>query len=163
MKLPGDSGALLLLSRNQPAIHACDLLLPLLARGHIRDNPNVTDEGLILIEPGYANVKNPSIFSVMASQPILHSEFLPAIKRLHVRIHAFRQISGMNSLRPAVSTFEVNGSSSEVQPRLVKVGAKFISLRYPDQHGRGIRHQPEPLFTLAKGLVGLLLFLRESG
>src|ERR1700758_2398319 len=99
----------------------------------------------------------------MASEPILHSALLPTVKRLRVRLNAFRQISGMNPLRPAVSTLEVDGSSSEVQPRLVKVTAKFISLRYPDQHGRGIRHQTEPFFTLAKGLVGLLLFLRESG
>src|ERR1700739_4160744 len=143
MKLSGDSGALLLLSRNQPSIHAGDRHFGLLALGHINANPDVTDKGVILIEPGYANVKNPSIFSVMASELILHSKLLATIKRLRVRVHASRQICGMHPLRPAVSTLEVEGSSSEVQPRLGKVGAKFIRLCYPDQHGRGVCHQPE--------------------
>src|SRR6202007_1925598 len=117
---------------------------------HINTRANVTSKRPVRIEPRHANVGNPSKFAVVVSEAILHPECLPAIKGLCVRIQASLQILRIDSLRPAVAEFLVNGSAGEVQPGLVEVGAEFVSPRHPDHHWSTIGHQPETRLTLAQ-------------
>src|SRR5258708_33817572 len=90
---------------------------PLLA--HVNTRANVTGKGPIRIESRHPDVENPSIFTVVPSQTILHPEFLSAVKGLNGRIQESLQILWVNPLRPAVAKLPVNGSAGQDQPRLV--------------------------------------------
>src|SRR5882762_7831011 len=128
----------------------------MLAVGHIDAGPDVTDKRAILIKPWHSNVENPSIFSVVPPEPVLHSDPLTPIKGLRVRIHASPQIFWVNPFCPAVPKLVIDRSPGEVQPRSVKVRAELIGARHPDQHGRCIRHQSETLLAFSQnGLLAL--------
>src|SRR5215467_13290666 len=126
----------------------------MLAVRDINTNPDVTCKQPILIESWYADVKNPAILSVVMTQPILHFELLSPIKRLHVDVKATLQVVCVYTFRPTISKLFFHGSPSEIQPRLVEVGAEFVRPRHPDQHRRGVRDQPEALFAFLKSFLG---------
>src|SRR5271156_4942191 len=110
----------------KPFFAVAQYLFPSLAFRHINATPDVTHKRAILIKPRHPNVDNPSILSVVPSEPILHSELLTPIRGLPVRVQASLQILGVNTLRPAVPYLEVNGSPGEIQPRLIEVGAQLV-------------------------------------
>src|SRR5277367_4278980 len=84
MKLPGNTGAFVLLCLNQLAVHSGESLFSELAVGNIDARANKASKRTIWIEPGHSKVQNPSIFTVVATQPVLHGEFLTGIKSPNV-------------------------------------------------------------------------------
>jgi hypothetical protein len=102
-----------------------------------------------LIKPWDSVVQNPSIFSVLPSKPILHTEALPSIEGLCIYTQAPLKVIGVDTIRPAVSKLGVKGLASELEPWLVKVSAQFVRIRHPNQHGSGIGDQAKKLLALA--------------
>src|SRR5271155_1348591 len=101
MELSGDSGTFLLLRFNQPAVHVGEGLLRKFAVGDIDTRPYVTSKRIIN-EPRHANVDNPSIYSVVAAETILHPEFFPAFEGSRISIETAGQVLRVDAVRPAV-------------------------------------------------------------
>src|SRR5215469_2925686 len=101
-------------------------MLRTLAVANINTNPDITCKRPVLIRSWHADVKNPAILSVVVTQPILHFELLSPVKRLRIDVEAPLQVVRVNSFRPTVSKLLFEGSSGEIQPRLVEVVAKLI-------------------------------------
>jgi hypothetical protein len=108
--------------------HVCESLFRPPAIGNVDTYPDVANERAILIKPRHSKVENPSIFSVVPSEPILRSELFLTIERLHVCIRASTRVLGVDPLRPAVPELDVNRSPGEVQPRLIEVVAELVGV-----------------------------------
>src|SRR5260370_7174256 len=143
-------------SHHNHAGHAGEIVLcltqmllgpPLL--GYINTRADVAGKRAVGIESWRPDVVNQAKFAVVPSKPILHPEFLSAIKGLNVRSHAPRQILTMDALRPALAKLLFKGSAGEVQPGLAEVGAELVGPRHPDHHRSAIGHQPKARLTLA--------------
>jgi len=119
-----------------------------LAIGHIDSNSNVTNKGTILIKPRHSHVENPSILPVVPAEPILHPEFLSPIKGLRVGVETLLQMLRVDTFCPAGSKLGVHALPGEIQPRLIDVGAEFISAGLPDQHRSTICEPAKTRFAL---------------
>ena len=74
-----------------------------------------------------------------------------------VFVRAGAHIFGMNSLGPAILEFLLQAPTSEIEPGLIEIIAKFVWPRHPDQDGRRICNYPESLFAFAQRLPGFRL------
>src|SRR2546427_7604614 len=108
MKLFRNSGAFALLCLYQLSTNVRESLRCLFALRHVDTDPDVTSKSVIPIKPWHSNIEHPSIFSVVPSEPILHSELLATIKGLRVGVKAPLQIFAMNSLGPTISELGIN-------------------------------------------------------
>src|SRR6476620_6043680 len=61
-----------------------------------------------------ALIVNPTIFSIIALEAILHDERLTRIEGAVVGLHTFLQIVGMDTFSPAVTKFLLHASPGEL-------------------------------------------------
>ena len=59
----------------------------------------------------------------------------------------------MDTFGPTVPQLLLHGTPSELEPGLVEEVARLVNARPPDHHGRRIRHQAEPFFTLTQSVL----------
>src|SRR5438045_3606985 len=93
--------------------------------------------------PGNALIRNPAIFAIIPSQPILHHKRLARIECLRVNLETFLQIVWMYAFSPAISHFLFQATARKLQPRFVKECAEFVHARHPDANRRRIRSRSE--------------------
>src|SRR5947209_278496 len=96
-----------------------------------------------------ACIRNPTIFTIVTSQPVLHDERLSRLKSFGVNLETALQIVRMHALSPAVPHFLMQTSAGKLQPRLVKESAKFVDGGHPDKNWCGIGHNSETLLAFA--------------
>ena len=82
--------------------------------GDINARAYVASELAIFVKPWHSGVKNPAILPIMATQPILHPEFLTLVKRLCVGVSAPCQVFRVYSFRPPVSKLLFHRSAREI-------------------------------------------------
>src|SRR5215831_20874073 len=95
----------------------------------------------------HALIRNPAIFAVISSEPVLHDKRFARVVCCVVRVEAL-QIVWMHTLSPAMSDLLLQGSASKLQPRFVEESAEFIRPGHPDHHGRSIGHVTKSRFAL---------------
>src|SRR5579864_4075262 len=54
----------------------------------------------------------------------------------------------MNPFCPTVAKFRLKCAACEFEPRVVEVVTQLIQSGHPNQYGRPVRNQPEPLLAL---------------
>ena len=88
---------------------------PLLLR-YVNTTPNVAGEIARRSKLREGLVQNPSIFSVMTSQPVRSRKRQAGIERTVVRVYARVLIVSMNVFDPTVSMFLLHPRSDKIQP-----------------------------------------------
>ena len=79
----------------------------------------------------------------MPTKPIFHYERFTTVEGANVRVQATLQIFGVYAVCPTIADLGLEGSPSEVEPRLVEVGAALIGAGNPGEQRQSICHQPE--------------------
>src|SRR5206468_7193037 len=112
---------------------------------------DVASEVFLSVVARHTAIRNPAIFAVVTSQPVLHDERFPGIKRFDVGFEAALEIVRMHAVGPAISHFLFHRATGKLEPRLVEEGTKFIRVRHPDKDGRRVSYHAESLLALAHG------------
>src|SRR5215467_10008731 len=163
MQFSGEPCTFLFMRLDQPGPDAGKSFLGELSIGDVQARSNVASKRAIRIEPRGTNVENPSILSVMTSQPVLHFEILATFKSLRVGRDTSPQVVGVDRFRPTIPELLLKRSSAEIQPALVEVRAELVRTRHPDHYGCAVGNQPESLFALADHEGGFFMLLGEGG
>src|SRR5438477_10279004 len=101
--------------------------------------------------PSHTMVRNPAIFAIVTSQPVLHNKRFAGIECLRVNLETPLQIVRMHAFDPSISDFLLQATAGKLEPRLVKKSAEFIQARHPDKHRRRVGHDPETLLASPQG------------
>lgn len=102
MQLSRDPCALFFLCLNQFAPNVRESFLGQLAVRNVHARADVSGKGPVVIESRNTIVEDPTVLSVVPSQPVLHLERLPAVERLHIRSHAGLYFIRVHCFYPAV-------------------------------------------------------------
>src|SRR5215469_15663943 len=156
MQFSGNPSTFFLLGFNQSATHGSEGFLGLLALGDIETRADVTGKGAVRLEPRHPYVENPSVFSVVSANPILHLEGPAPIKSFHVSGQAGFRILRVNTFCPAASQFCFKRAAGELQPGLIDVIAQLVGAGHPDHHWSRVGNQAKALFALPHGILGTL-------
>ena len=132
------------------------LLQGFLGEPPVRDVDRRSDVALevsLRREPGDARVEDPAVLAVAPAQAVFELVRFAARLDLVEGAHE-RELVRVNALHPAVPDLLLERPPREVEPRLVEEGAAGGRIRDPDEHGRRVRHEPEPRLALLQGLFG---------
>jgi hypothetical protein len=108
VKLPSNPGALLILRFDQSAANRGKGFFSDFVFGDVGASADVPCKSSISAESRHTFVTNPTILSVVPSQPILHSELFATIERLRVSVEASLQIVRVDTFHPTVSKLRVH-------------------------------------------------------
>lgn len=129
-----------------------------LSHAFLRDidaGADVAEELPFGVETGDAVTMDPSIFSVGAPPPVFLGKRLAGVKGRLIAIEAARKILRVHPFGPAVAKLLLRGTSGEMQPGLVEIGAQFVRPRHPD-HDRGrVAHGPKSRLAFLERGLGL--------
>src|SRR5262249_3502306 len=115
-----------------------------LARGNVVRASDVPEKRPFRRTARHALVRNPAVFTVVASQAVLHCELSSRVECIRVGCETAPAIVGMNTLCPAVAEFLVERASGEIEPALVEKRTELVRARHPDEHRGSIGHRAEP-------------------
>src|SRR5262249_55596967 len=101
-------------------------------------------------------IENPTILSIMSTQPILQLEGFAAVKGMVIGFQTGAQVFGVDIFSPAVSELRWKGTTCELQPGLIEVGAQPVRTRHPNHHGHRVGYQPETSFAFPQFLQDFL-------
>src|ERR1700751_5500362 len=79
-----------------------------------------------------SRVINPAIYAIMATEPILHPEFITGVEVAGVGFLATIEIPRMTAFRPAVAEFLLHAAACEIQPWPVEPDAQLVCAGHPD-------------------------------
>src|SRR5580704_760012 len=138
---------------NQPPAYGGKGLFGELAICIINTGAYVAGKRTLSSESRHRSIKEPAVFAVMPTEPILHLEGLTRIERFGVGIQTHGQVFRVDSFCPAVSKLRLQGPAGEVEPGLIEVVAQLVETRCPDHHRSGVGDQAEPLLALQQRLL----------
>src|SRR5205823_12555212 len=98
----------------------------------IHARPNVSRKLSVRVIARYPLVRNPTIFAIITSQPVLHHKRFACIECLRVNLETFLQIVWMYAFGPAIAQFLLQATARKLQPRFVKEGVEFVYSGHPD-------------------------------
>src|SRR6266853_6139012 len=104
---------------------------------------DVASEIFLSVIARHTAIRNPAIFAVVTSKPVLHDERFPGIKRFDVGFEAALEIVRMHAVGPAISHFLFHRATGKLEPRLVEKSAEFVQARHPDKTGGRFSTQAE--------------------
>src|SRR5207247_3730635 len=93
---------------------------------------DVASEVFLSVIARHTAIRNPAIFAVVTSQPVLHHEWFPSFKRFDVGFEAALEIVRMHAVGPAISHFLFHRATGKLEPRLVEKSAELVQARHPD-------------------------------
>src|SRR5580658_2088614 len=123
MQFASNARSLLFTRSDQPAAEFHHRSPRVLLIGDIDTAAYVSGKRAGGVESRRADVQDPPVFSVVATKPVLHPEFLMAIKTSSVHVQAPLQIFFVHPISPAVAKFLIEASAGELKPRLIEIVA----------------------------------------
>src|SRR5262249_43432045 len=109
-------------------------------------------------------IRNPTIFAVIPSEPVLHDERFAGVECFSVCLETFLKIVAVHALGPAISQLLFQTAARKLQPAFVEKSAQFIDARHPDKNWGGVGNYSETLLAFAQGrFADLQLPRKPSG
>src|SRR5438270_8418464 len=126
-----DAGTLSLLSAHVTASQFQSRELGRFAVVDVDAGSDVSGECAVGEKTGGAGIVDPVVFAVVTPQAVFHGEGLSFVEGFDVDCQASLQIVGVNSFRPSVAEFLVDGAPGKCEPAAVKVRAELVGARHP--------------------------------
>src|SRR4029450_37416 len=129
----------------------------------VNGSTDVADERAIGRKARHSMIQDPTIFTVISSQTVLHRKLLSRVKGVNVDFQTAVEVSWVDALCPPVAKFLLQRTTGEVEPTFFEKGTELVPPRHPDHHGRRIGHRVKASLALPQCFVGTLALRDVNG
>src|SRR5262245_24671138 len=111
---------------------------------------DVASKRAVRVITGHSVIRNPAIFAVISSEPVLHDERFARVECFRVCLEALLQIVRIHALGPAISHLLFQTAARKLQPAFVEKSAQFVDSGHPDKNWGGVSNYSETLLAFAQ-------------